>query len=341
MVLIINSFLPIVFGSPWKVEIHIAVVAWCAFCCSFCMKFVRLAQSDIIYIYKIVVVCGCAVGLYAIFKDFHFFLSMLLGSGDYEEYYSFLRQRNLFAAYCYLCTVPTLYLYYTQRKKVFLILILFGGLHIFLTTSRNSFLSFGMLIGISTYLKTQKRYYFYGCIIVLVAAIFVGFGGFENFYDRFRHETNEGTDSSMIRYMMWELCVNYLTQKSAWLSGFGFGSVSKYLLPLFDFGSSHNMYIDVLFWGGIVLVVLILIPLGYSLKVSLRNKDEAYRVTMTGAIVSYFFYCFFEAGMTLFLANFFSLTSTLLLIMMPLNYAGETTKNGVKRYADKRFYGKY
>ena len=321
-ILMVNSFLPLVFGTPWSLDIIQIIAVWCSYFFSCCICYKRFSQKDIIFIYKTIVGCGCVVCAYAILDNFSLFLSMVKGEGDTGEYVSFLRQRNIFAAYCYLSSIPALYQKKKKKEKLFLLLFLFFGIQIFLTTSRNALLCYGLLAVISFYMKTKNKLLIYFCLILLPIVIYSIFGGFDSFYDRFRHETSDGTDSSMIRFVMWLSCFDFISNNNAWIWGLGIGSAYQYLTPLFNLGSSHNMYIDVIFGGGIIFLLVLVIPLIYSCKCILKNEDEAYKITMVGGIVSYILYGFFEAGMTLFVATFFSVTSTLLFVMIPLNYTG-------------------
>lgn len=331
VILIINTFLPILGGSPWLPEFHIAVVVWCSFYFSMCMKYRSLSQNDLFSIFELVVTCGVVVCFYAIIASRTFLPSLIVGGGNPDEYVSFLRHRNVYAAYCYLCSIPALYLYFAKKKKKYMFCLIFFITQIFLTTSRNALLCLGLFIGISYYLKTKKHIYFYLCLLTLIISVYFIFGGFDSFYNRFRHENHLGTDSSEMRYVMWLSCVEYLNSNHSWISGFGIGNVSKYLLPSFDLGSSHCTYIDVVFWGGIVLLTIMMYALVYSFRTILNSSDNYFKIIMIGAITSYVFYCIFEAGMILFFANFLSITSTILLIVIPLNYRTKICKDISKK----------
>ncbi len=333
--LVINSFLPIFSGDPFNAissEIHKAILVWVAFCFAMCMRFSPLSQSNIILIYRVIAGIGALSCIYAMIFQSTAFLSVLRGfdtNVNSWSYFSFYRQRNIFGEYCFLSTIASLYLYLEKKSKIFLVLISLNLLQIFITDSRAALLASLLLIIITFYIPSKNKPRFLIFAFSTLIGVILLMGGIEGIIERFSHETHqigEEMDSGRIRMIMWNACINYLIENDGWIWGFGIGSVPNFLEPLFDLGSTHSGYFDSLFDGGILLLIITSVPLIYSFKALKHNVDVIYKNVHIGALISFFLYNFMEAGMALFSSNFFSVTSTLLLIMIPLNYRGKIVR---------------
>jgi len=329
-ILVINSFLPILYGDPFDIisSIHIAVVVWLAF--SFCisLRFKPLSKKNIIFIYKVISLIGLISCIYAMISQFENFISILHGENirlNSWSYVSFYRQRNIFGEYCFISSVAALYVYMATHKRLYLWILAINGLHVLILDSRAALIAYGILMFVSLLLlsNNKKKFLLIGLIILFLVLYVIG--GVDTIIGKFTHTIEtEDTDSGAIRLMMWQTCISYLINNLGIFFGFGFGSVGKFLKPLFDLGSSHSVYIDSLFDGGLVFFAIVLFSLLFSFKRVLYKADVLYQKIHIGAFLAYFFYCFVEAGMAPFMSSYFSVSASLIFIMIPNNY--ELTK---------------
>jgi len=242
-------------------------------------------------------------------------------------YVSFYRQRNIFGEYCFLSSVASLYMFYIGRKKIYIVFLTLNILQVLLIESRAALLGIIILIVVPFFLKTKHKILFIisFCIIAIIGFIMIGGAdGFIESFSHVSHEAGEEEDSSVIRVLMWQSCINFLNNNMGWFWGFGTGSIGKFLYPLYGVGSTHSAYFDSLFDGGIFYLFAISMPLFYSLKSIMNHTDQLYKIIHVGAWIAYILYNFMEAGMAPFASNFFSITATLLFVTIPLNYNGIT-----------------
>ena len=256
------------------------------------------------------------------------FISILRGvdkDNNSWNYVSFFSQRNIYGQYCFLSTISSLYLLNLTKKKIWLLLIFMFGLQIVMINSRAALICYFFAILMHYYCKSSHKVVFFTSFLFFLLFVFIMIGGFDGLLQAFSHEAKtEDMDSGAVRVVMWLRCLEYLKDNAALLWGFGAGSVSNFLTPLFGFGSSHSFYVDALFCGGVIYLFIVSIPLLLSLKTILGNTDIIYRNVHIGAMCAFLLYGFMEAGMAPFASNFFSVTSTLMMIMIPLNYKGSS-----------------
>ena len=329
-VLMINMIMPILLGDPLDAvyELHVAIMVWIAFFSTFCMRYSSLSQSDLVFLYKIISIIGFVACLYAMTVQSAEFISILRGvdkDNNSWNYVSFFSQRNIYGQYCFLSTISSLYLLNLTKKKIWLLLIFMFGLQIVMINSRAALICYFFTILMCYYCKSSHKVVLFTSFLFFLLFVFIMIGGFDGLLQAFSHEDKtEGMDSGAVRVVMWLRCLEYLKDNAALLWGFGAGSVSNFLTPLFGFGSSHSFYVDALFCGGVIYLFIVSIPLLLSLKTILGNTDIIYRNVHIGAMCAFLLYGFMEAGMAPFASNFFSVTSTLMMIMIPLNYQGSS-----------------
>lgn len=330
LVLVVNMIMPILLGDPLNAvnELHTAIMVWCAFFATFCMRYSSLSQSNLVFLYKIISIIGFVSCLYAMTIQSAEFISLLRGV-DKEfsswNYVSFFRQRNIYGEYCFLSTISSLYLLNLTKNRIWLLLIILFGLQIVLIDSRAALIGFSLTILIFLYCNSRHKVIFVFSFFVLLLFVLILIGGLDALLQTFSHEAKtEDMDSGAVRVVMWMRCFEYLSENTAWLWGFGPGSVTNFLTPLFGLGSSHSFYVDALFCGGIIYLFIVSIPLLISLKSIFGNTDIIYRNVHIGALCAFILYGFLEAGMAPFASNFFSVTSTLMMIVIPLNYQKQT-----------------
>lgn len=330
LVLMISMIMPVILGDPLDAvyELHTAIMVWVTFFSTFCMRYSSLSQSNLVFLYKIVSIIGFVSCLYAMTFQSTEFISLLRGV-DKEinswNYVSFFRQRNIYGEYCFLSTISSLYLLNLTKNRIWLLLIILFGLQIVIINSRAALIGYFLTILISFYCNSRHKVVFFISFLVLLLFAFIMIGGFEGLLETFSHEAKtEDMDSGAVRVVMWMRCFEYLSENTAWLWGFGSGTVTNFLTPIFGLGSTHSFYVDALFCGGIIYLLIILIPLLLSFKSILVNTDITYRNVHIGALSAFLLYGFLEAGMAPFASNFFSVTSTLMMIVIPLNYQRQT-----------------
>lgn len=330
-VLMINMIMPILLGDPLDAvyELHVAIMVWIAFFSTFCMRYSSLSQSDLVFLYKIISIIGFVACLYAMTVQSAEFISLLRGVDkdvNSWNYVSFFGQRNNYGQYCFLSTISSLYLLNLTKNRIWLLLIIISGLQIVIINSRAALIGSLLVILISFYCNSRHKVVFIISFLGLLLFVFILIGGLEGLLQTFSHEDKtENMDSGAVRVVMWMRCFEYLKDNAALLWGFGAGSVTNFLTPLFGFGSSHSFYVDALFCGGVIYLFIVSIPLLLSFKSILGNTDIIYRNVHIGALCAFLLYGFMEAGMAPFASNFFSVTSTLMMIMIPLNYQRDTS----------------
>lgn len=330
-VLIIGMLLPILLGDPLDAvyELHTAIMVWVAFFSTFCKRYSSLSQANLVFLYKIISIIGLFSCLYAMTVQSAEFISILRGvdkDNNSWNYVSFFRQRNIYGEYCFLSTISSLYLLNLTKKKIWLLLIFMFGLQIVMINSRAALIGYFLTIFIFFCCNSKHKVVFVISILVLLMYAFIKIGGLDGLLQTFSHEAKtENMDSGAVRVVMWMKCFEYLSENTAWLWGFGSGTVTKFLTPIFGFGSTHSFYVDALFCGGVIYLFIVSIPLLLSFKSILGNKDIIYRNVHIGALIAFLLYGFMEAGMAPFASNFFSVTSTLMMVMIPLNYQRNTS----------------
>ena len=235
------------------------------------------------------------------------------------ELFLFFSQRNIFAALCFIGVICTFYLYENSklnRYRLFGILYLFN---IFITDSQTSIYSTLFFIAIFLFFKSRhKIFLFFSCLIGGVGILMSFFAsGLMSAFSG--HMTSFGVDSFTLRFQMWIQGFEQLTQYKSWLIGLGEGANNAFLLDIYDYGSFHNTYVDILFQGGLLRlgVYLYVVILCWN-KIG-KVKNEAYRNVMMAAYLSFALYSCFESGSMFFELNYYGVLTSLLFVVIPLN----------------------
>lgn len=328
-------FVSMILGTVWGEKcfgsgienLHSIIIVCVAFGVTMCLNGnVVLSQNNLKNLLRIIVVIGLGASFYAMIFQNQYFVQLLRQnnvSWNSWLYVSFFRQRNIFAGYCFISTVAVSYLYLKEKKNKYLLSLLLFGFQIFLTNSRASLLAFVMYVGLCIYLTRRNKIIFVIVSVICVAATLYALDLWSVLLVKFSHTTSSGVDSGEIRLAMWGECLRYLLDKNALLFGFGLGASDAFFTSHFGVGSSHNAYIDALFNGGVVYVVVIIWSLVSTFKAITKNQyDHDFKVVWQSALITYSVYCFFEAGMALFASNYFSVTMTILLLMLSRFYTG-------------------
>ncbi|MCC8050302.1 MAG: O-antigen ligase family protein [Clostridiales bacterium] len=273
---------------------------------------------------RIIVLLGVLSSLYALIVQTSYFISVLRGidlSNNSWEYVSFYRQRNIFAEYCFIATIAGCFMYLSTKKIRYALCILLFGLQIIVTCSRAGLIGYLLLVGLCIYQTRHNKILFAIVTIIIISIMIYTFDLDSVILEMFSHTTASGEDSGELRLEIWINCLNELFDKFAIFFGFGAGSTTAFITPDYDTGSSHNCYVDTLFTGGLVYLGIIIHTIIYSLKkVRIKTSDRAFYITWMSATVAYCIYCMMEAGIALYASNYFSVTLTILLVLIPRIY---------------------
>ena len=303
------------------------------------MKGEKISRDSLNAIMKTLVICGIAASLYAMIMQ-SMYLVYVLKRLDvaYNSWFytSFLGQRNIFAGYCFLSSIAALYLFSNKsmaKNKIYLAAVILFGIQIFITNSRTAFISYLALILLYIYLKKKKKTKFLLITISIIGAVILLqneiFNSVLNTF--FIHTTSSGTDSGSIRLNMWREAIGYSFEKIGFIFGFGIYPMSVILLDNFGYASTHNAYLDTFMTGGMVYVFIIIYIYYRSFKKIKKCTDKHYSMFMISALIAFLLYNTTEAGMALFTQNYFSITATILFVIIPMGYNGENIEENKKR----------
>lgn len=300
----------------------------------------KISKYSLNMIMRTLVICGIIVSLYAMITKPETFISVLKGldiANNSWAYTSFLGQRNIFAGYCFISSIGALYLLVNEKRisnKVlyFAVLLLFG-IQIFITNSRTALISYVVLILSYIYLSKGRKTRFLLIFVAIIGSIILFQNNtFNNTLTRFFiHTTSSGIDSGIIRLDMWKGAIKYSFEKIGLMCGFGIYPISVILLDKFGYASTHNAYIDAILTGGIVYISIIIYIYYYSYKKIKLCSDRKYSIFMISALAAFILYNINEAGMAIFTQNYFSITSTIIFILIPMEYDGENTYDNRKK----------
>lgn len=302
----------------------------------FSMRCIAVDRKVIKQIMKLLVICGIITSVYAMVKQSLYFRYVFkrIDVGYNSWFYtSFLGQRNIFAGYCFLCSIAALYLMTAEKRiknKLYYIAIILFGIQIYITNSRTALIAYLTLIGSYMFLimTSESKVYVSGIIIILVAILLQNKKFVDFMNTVFVHITSSGVDSGSIRLNMWKGAIKYSFENIGLLFGFGIFPVSHILQEQFEYASTHNAYLDALLVGGIAYLSLLIYLYICTYKRIRQCNDIHYSKVMLSAFIAFLLYNIAEAGAALFTQNYFSVTSTVLFIILPYTY---TEHVGYKR----------
>ena len=305
-------------------DIHLVFFFCMAFGLSMCQQYkVSISNKQLHMLYVTIIIIGVLSSVYALREQTVMYILSLQGIDMDKNGWgivSFYNQRNIFAQYCAFCSIAACYMYIDTKRKIYILLLLLFFTNIFVTNSRASLLFFLVAVCPTLFVhNASKKYFIVALIILAVLALFVSLD-FTFVVELFNHDTSSGEDSGELRIQMWRDCFLLLFNDSLLLIGFGKGTTSTFLSPMHGVGSSHNFYIDSLFEGGLIYMTILIYSIYFGYKEIKHNKEAKYRILHTYAIMGYAIYCMMEAGSGLFAANFFSITATVLFIIIPQYY---------------------
>ena len=304
----------------------------------------RLTKRDILLILKVVAVFGMIAALYAFIFQSNLWMNVLAGNhvgSSGWQYYSFFGQRNRFAACMYLSAVGCGALYCLTRKKIYCVAALFLLIQIIFTNSRTSLIAALVAIAVLIY-KTSKNRVFTCAVVVLIAFLAITLFSDDLFSQFSAYLTHyDGYDSASIRTDMWEYGLGLVLQDTHWLFGFGTGTQEDVLMPLFGVASFHNMYVEVLFEGGIVKLGLYVVIIIYSIYLAKSNEnfcnDGIFSFFYLPFLSSWSVFSLFESSATPFSTTFFSFVTGILLVLIPRCYGNQKKDDCYKAWNSRKF----
>ena len=284
---------------------------------------IKVSQWQVERVMKAIVLMGMVASLYAMIVQRDQWVCVLLGispSINSWQYVSFFSQRNIFAVFCFLCSIPAVYL--LLQKGAFRYLFATGILafQIYITNSRGALVALLLFFGLLFYFRTKKKIALLFCVVCfsIFWASFFSIN-FMSILENYIHiDTATGEDSFFSRLSMWQQGVEYLISSKAILTGLGFGAASQFLSSQYGFGSFHSAYMDLLFDGGLIMLIAYLSALVKLFQRMLRNQNETLKVVLTAGFISYCFYSLIESGSMLFSARDQAVLVTTLFGIIPV-----------------------
>ena len=221
------------------------------------------------------------------------------------------------------------------KRKIFILLDPILILQVILTNSRNAQVAILVFACVFFLLQFSPRIRIIVIVsVILCSGIFIFYILSDDVWmtlllERFLH-TNasmSGQDSSIIRFQMWYDACLCLSENIAWLCGMGDSYVSEYLLQKYSLGSSHNVFMDLLFTGGLVRLGIYIATLIDAYKVICKIKDFVIRNVLIATFYTVIVHSFFDSFTIMFQSGYYSVIVTLLIVFIPQYYEGGDVVN--------------
>lgn len=295
----------------------------------FCVRWDKYISKNFVSLFlKAIVFSGVIASLYAFVMQGNLILKIITTNSRvyYEAYKSFFTQRNVYAAFLFFCSIATIYLHGFYKQKKYLVYLIIFVFQIYLASSKASLAGVLIFIALYLYLVTKKKIFFILIALIITAPI-VGkivmpmFSGMA-------HSSLEGVTSSEVRFSDWSLGLKQLKKESALITGLGMGSEATFLLRYRKYGSFHNVYMDLLFQGGLIKLGIYFWAMLEILKNIWKSSSVVFKNTFIAALASYAAYSMFESGAMLFSNSFFSFLTTVMFGILPQCNFGKDTRNG-------------
>lgn len=278
-----------------------------------------LKEREVNLIFYSIWLSSIAASVYMFVKQGSLISGALNGS-EYASWriYSFFRQRNVYAGFCFISIVASLYLYVKKRQFIYIISILVMFFIVFVTGSRTALISSLIFLSLYIFKRTKNKYLLFlgACLVIIYMSLQSDIMSFVQ--EKFSHNTSSGMDSGFARIMMWSSGIKHLADGPGFIFGYGISSTASFLKMCgYTVESFHNVYIEYFFEGGLMLLLLIFTSVKKAIKRIRYIDNSDFRDIWFSAFIAYLFYCMLEAGQALFMSNFFSVTTTVLFILMP------------------------
>ena len=325
LVLIISTLIGRIIGQkyfPLIINYKSAVFVFLlSFYCCLCVKWsISFNVEEVCFILKLVVIMGIAAVIFAFIYQHDLLINVIKGVNTAKSswnYYSFFSQRNIYAEYCLISLACCLILHEITKNKMYIFLGLLFAFNIYITDSRTSLYSCIFMLILYFYIKSRHKILLVILGLTVILMFYVTY--FYN-YDftiiSSHYDATSGMDSGLLRFNMWKRGLDVLYKNNALLQGFGDGAASEFLMQYYAFGSFHNAYMDILFEGGIVRLVLFISSIAFNILLIIRGNSPI-KDSYISFILTFCLVYFFESGASVYLNNYFALTTTILIILLP------------------------
>lgn len=288
---------------------------------------IKLKSKDVFHIFNFIIALCILSSAYALITQLDYVIN-ILNSIDvhFNSWFfrSFFFTRNIFAGFCLISVIAAVYNYFFSKKKVYIFISLFFITEIILTTSRASLVCviFFVLLAWRGVYKSKTKIMMAAilCFLLLLASVYFTFFSDLSFNNHLSHNTELGIDSGKIRTLLWRSSIIDLMDNTLLLFGLGKGAIERLLMPIYGLGSSHNIYIDMLYENGIIYFMVMLHVAVVSIKKILRADDKLFKSVMLSLWATMLLYGVFEATFIPFYANYLSILVTIMLIVIPKYY---------------------
>lgn len=290
------------------------------FCCSSVKWPIDFNTEDICFLLKLIVVLGFISVAFAFMDQQDLLINVLKGVNAAKSswnYYSFFSQRNIYAQYCLISTGCCLILHEYNKNKLYVILGILFAFNIYITDSQTSLYACFFMLILYFYIRSRHKVFLIALSVIVVLMVYITFFSTFDFSILSGHyDASSGMDSGTLRFSMWMRGLDNLYQNKALLQGFGAGSAEEFLMQYYDYGSFHNAYMDILFEGGLVRLVIFIGSIVNNIMSIIKNNSSI-KNSYLSFILTFCLVYFFESGSSLYMNNYFALTTTILIILIP------------------------
>jgi len=280
-------------------------------------------------ILKLIVFEGVLAMGYALLEQHDLIRECISGNAKGWFYRSFFSTRNQFASLCMLSIFAAAVLYKMTKKITWILLIFLFISQIFLTNSRNALLSviiFGMgIIWFKLPNKDKIMAFIFAVFLIALIPIIVNVDAFGGIRSYFYHENSTyagGGDSTRIRFDMWKEVIRNIAQSNSWIMGCGINRETKYLFQKFGLGSAHNAYVDMIYGGGIIWLLMYVYMILASIKNTCINMNK-YRNIYFAIWAAISFHGLFDTFCCPLMSSYYSYLVIILVVFIPKSFAEE------------------
>lgn len=315
----------------------ISIIIMFFYCFEWKFNFDRTSLNRL---YRTLFFIGFVSAIYASIKQRNIIKSAF--NGDFMStwlYRAFYSTRNVYAVICVFSFFAAFYFLINKMNVLWLIILVFLFLNVFLTNSRNALLMIFSFLGIYLIMSFSPQNRVFICLFLFIVAILMAsiilnsdfltkfFGG------RFVHIYN-GEDSTHTRFAWWKHVIEKMINDHAIIFGLGDGYVEDYMWHTFGVGSTHNVYLDVLFKGGILRIGLYISIMIRSFKNILWIGDRKLKNFWISMFVSIICHSIFDSFGTIFSTSYFSFFTTILIVFIPQYLCGQRNISSTNCYVE-------
>lgn len=284
-----------------------------------CVRWDQLLSPKMITSFlKALLIVGIIATIYALIFQGKYIPTIMFNSGGeryYDFYKSFFSQRNVYAAFLLLSSFSCIYFYSENKRKVLLLVYAIFVIQMYLASSKASLVSALVFLVLYFFMETRNKFLFIllGAIILIPLVLEVVYP----LVFGLSHTTLEGVTSTEIRFSDWESGLETLIRGKAIVFGYGMGSEAIYLYTFRRYGSFHNVYLDLLFQGGLIKLIIYIYSLVIIFKWISMAKDKNFKNVFYAALVTLIIYSTVDSGCMLYSINYHSLLVTVLFSVLP------------------------